>query len=157
MAPALPLLEVERVAPVDVGSGRDAVVVVVPERADVVGGVEPEGVGVLAEAVQEWVFREVRPQAEVLGFKDQGRSRGVEEDLLRVGTDDGEGEGLLGVLELEGARVRGGAPLRSRDDRLGDLVDLVPLVLDLDMQATICLWVSIWSMSKAVGIDLPLS
>lgn len=133
----LPLLDVEGVAAVDVGAGGHAKVVEVPERAEVISRVEPEVVRVLAETVQVRVIGEAGPEAHVLRLEDQGRGRGVEKDLLGVGADDGEGEGLLRVLEPDVALIRQAGPLRSGDDGLRDLVDLVPLVLDLDVEAVL--------------------
>ena len=74
MSTARSLLHVDWVAPVDVGARGNAVVIVVPERADIVGGVEPKGIRVLAQTIQVRIVWKVRPQAEILGFEDQRRS-----------------------------------------------------------------------------------
>lgn len=40
--------------------------------------------------------------APVLGFEDEGVTRGGEEDFVGAGTEDAEGEGGFGVVELDG-------------------------------------------------------
>jgi hypothetical protein len=131
------LLKVQRVAAVEVCPRRNGVAVAIPERANVIGGVESEGVGVLAEAEQEGVIGKASPQAEVLRFENEGRRGGVEQDFVRIGAGDGEGEGLLGVIELEVASACRAAAARSGNDGLRDLIDLVALILDLDMEAVV--------------------
>jgi hypothetical protein len=134
---ALALLKVQRVAAVKVRARWDGVAVAVPEGADVVRGIQPEGVGVLAEAEQERVIGKACPQAEVLRFEDERCGGGVKQDFVRIGAGDGKGEGLLGVIELEVAPACRAAAAWSGNDRLGDLVDLVVLVLDLDVEPVV--------------------
>ncbi|KAL2278986.1 hypothetical protein FJTKL_14124 [Diaporthe vaccinii] len=118
------VLEVDRVVSVQVGTVGNSIRVLGPQRADVVGGVEAEGVRVLAQAAQ------------ILRLEDEAGCRGVEENLARVGARDIEGEGRLDEAELQGGcGVTAGAGGRPREDGLRDLVDGVGGILDLDMDS----------------------
>lgn len=82
MRTRLAMLKIERLGTIQVCAFGDTVTVLVPDGAGVVRGVEAERVRVLAEAVQIRVVGEVGPETNVLGFKDQGCSGGVEEDFV---------------------------------------------------------------------------
>ena len=139
------VLELHRVGAVQVGAGGDAVGVAVPEGADVVGGVQAEVVGVFAETVQVWVFRQRSTEAEVLVLEDEGCCRGVEEDFLI---------GLAGDLEAEWALLPGEGEVGvvcgntigfwALEHSVGDLVGRQRSILDLDVKALCFGTVSIW-------------
>ena len=99
------LLQVERVSSVEIGVAGNAIAVLVPHRADVVGRLKTQGIRMLAQAVQVRVRRQAGPEAEVLRLEDEGRRRSVKDDLARLGAGDLEGEGVCRVGELELARL----------------------------------------------------
>ena len=134
----LAVLIVNGVGAVEVGAGRGAVGIARPQRADVVGGVETEGVPVLAQAVQVGVLGELGAQAEILRLEDQRLGRRVEQNLTGLAARNGEGEGVGLVLELESRlfRVRAVA-LGARKDGFGDLIDDIVDVLDLDVETVV--------------------
>lgn len=134
----LPVLQVKRLRAIQVRPRRNTVAVLVPHGADVVCGVEAEGVGVLAQAVQVGVLGEFRPQPEVLRLEDEGGGGRVEEDFARVAAADLEGEWGGGVVEFEAVLGCGGGAAGPGEHGCWDLVDLVVFVLDLDMEAVIC-------------------
>lgn len=76
------VLKVDRVRSIEVRPCRYAVGVAVPERADVVGGVQAEAVCVLSETVEIGMFGERSTQAKVLILEDERCGGGVEEDFF---------------------------------------------------------------------------
>lgn len=120
---------------VEVRVGRDAVAVLIPHRADVVGRLQAERVGMLAQPVQVRVRRQASAEAKVLRLKDKRRWGSIEDDLTGVGAGDVEGEWARCVAELEVAEVRWDCASGTWEDGFGDLVDLVALVLDEDVNA----------------------
>jgi hypothetical protein len=129
------VLKVERVSSIEVGVGRNAIAVLIPHRADVVGRLQAKRVGVLAQTVQVRVRRQAGAEAEILRFEDERCRRGVEDDLAGFGAGDVEGEGVRGVAELEIAQLRWNCASGPREDGFGDLVDLIAFVLNEDMNA----------------------
>lgn len=93
----------------------------------------------LSQAVQARVGWQARAKSQVLILEDDGCGGGVEKDFTARTPDDGEAERVLLVLEL---KLRGiAAAFHARgplEDGLGDLVDFVLRILDLDVQALVC-------------------
>ena len=93
----------------------------------------------LSQAIQVGVVWQLGPQAEVLGLKNDACSRRIEENFASLGANDGEGEWVRLVLELD-VRFGGldvGLRLGAREDALRDLVDAVGSICDLDVNAVI--------------------
>lgn len=91
-----------------------------------------------AQAIQARIVRETRTQSHVLIFKHDLSCRCVEENFAALTSDHGERERVLFVLELEGRAIAAAcAAIWTFKDRLGNLVDFVGRVLDLDVQALI--------------------
>lgn len=84
------MLEVHRMVPVQVRSGRDPIRVTGPQRARRVGRVEAERIRVLAEAVDVRRGRKLRLEAQVLRLEDERVARGREEHLACAGARDVE-------------------------------------------------------------------
>lgn len=66
MRPGGTVLKIEGVSAVEIRVGRNAVAVLVPHRADVVGRLQTQRIGMLAQAVEIWVRRQAGAQAKVL-------------------------------------------------------------------------------------------
>jgi len=92
---------------------------------------------VLAQTVQAWIRWQLGSQPEVLALENNVGRRRVEECFVVAATDDGEAERIRNVLEFELCSDRV-VLTRTRQDRLGDLVDLICRILNFDMQALIC-------------------
>ena len=139
VAARLAVLVVDGVVAVQVGAIGSGERVLRPHCADVVGCVEPEVVRVLAETVQVGIVGKLGAQTQVLVLEDQRRRRSVEQDLAGLGPSDGEGEGVRLVVELQVglSRVRAGLGARTREDGLGNLVDIVLGILNLDMESVV--------------------
>lgn len=129
------VLQVEGVSSVEIRVGRNAVAVLIPHRADVVGRLQAERIGMLAQTVQVRVHRQAGAKAKVLRLEDERRWGGVEDDLAGSGAGDVEGEWAGCVAEFEVAQLRWDCTSGAWEDGFGDLVDLVALVLDEDMNA----------------------
>jgi hypothetical protein len=84
------VLQVEGVRSVEIGIAGNAIAVLVPHRADVVGRLEAERVRMLTQAVQVGVRGQACPEAEVLRLEDERGSRGVKEDLTSSSAGDFE-------------------------------------------------------------------
>ena len=93
----------------------------------------------LAQAVQTRVVRKTRAESHVLVLKDDVCSRRVEENLATLTSDHGEAERIFLVLELEVRAIAAAAAaaIWTFEYRVGDLVDFVGRVLDLDVKALI--------------------
>ena len=131
----LALFDVDGVRSVKIRSRRHRGVVV-PHCAGVVRSVEAEGIEVLAEAVEIRVIGKLGAQAEVLRLKDECGGRCVKDNLTGIGAADGEEEGVQVVVEVKMRGVSRAVGVRwPREDGLGDLIDLVLRVLDLDVEA----------------------
>lgn len=89
----------------------------------------------LAQAVQTRVVRKTRAESHVLVFKDDVRSRRVEENLTTLTSDYGEAERIFLVLELEVRAIAAAAAaaIWTFEYRVGDLVDFVGGILYLDV------------------------
>ena len=142
MGTALSLLEIEGVSAVEVGVVGQSVAVLVPHCANVVLGLEPQRIRVLAQAVEIGVLGQAGPKAQVLRLEHERRRRSIEENLLGVGAADLEGEGRLGVVKLEFVGPGGALASWPLEDGFRDLVDLVVLVLNRDVNAVIWTWMS---------------
>ena len=132
-----PVLEVDRVVPVQVLALGEPVRVPGPHRARVVVRREAERVRVLAEPVDVRVRGQVRLHAQVLGLEDDRVRRGGEEDLVRLGAVDGEREGRIGVVEPDvgGRRVGLGVGLGTGQDLFRHFISVVRGVGDFDVNA----------------------
>lgn len=91
----------------------------------------------LAQAIKIRVIRQAGSETQVLRLKDDRGPSGIKQNLVRVATANGEGEGLLNVVELEVASLARTCGVGPGKDRFGDLKYLVSLVLDLDVNTII--------------------
>lgn len=80
--------------------------ITVPQSASVVCSIEAERIGVLPQAVQVGILRQIGPQSQVLALEDNGRACCVEEHFTRALSHDGEGEWALHELEDKLGRGR---------------------------------------------------
>lgn len=94
----------------------------------------------LSQAVQARVVWQARAEPHVLILEDD-RCRGrVEEDFAARTPDHREAERVLLVLELELGGIAAASFARGPlEDGLGNLVNLVCGVLDLDVQTLVCM------------------
>lgn len=101
MAACGPVVEIDGMVSVQIGTCRNGIRVLRPERADVVGGVKAERVRVLSQAVQVGVVGKLSSKTEVLGLEHDACCRSIEKNLTRVGTGDREREWRCLVVELD--------------------------------------------------------
>ena len=90
----------------------------------------------LAETIDVWVRGEISFDTDILRLEDQGVAFGGEEDFLRLGSEDREGEGLGAVLEFDFrclGRLRGWAG----NNRFGDFVTVHGGISDLDVNPSV--------------------
>ena len=65
-----------------------------------------EVIGVFTETVDVGICGQDGLDTEILGFVDQCMLGSGEQNFLGGSTEDREGEGLCGVVELDGSRLR---------------------------------------------------
>jgi hypothetical protein len=93
---------------------------------------------VLSKTVEIRLIGKPGAELEILRLEDELRRRSVEQHLVPSG--NGEGERILLVIELESRSLaRATFVLGTRNDGLGDLVDLFIRVVDHHMEALVCL------------------
>lgn len=92
-----------------------------------------------AQAIQTRTVRETRAKSHVLIFKDDLSCRGVEENFTALTPDYGERERIFLVLEFEsGAIATASIAIWTFEYGVWDLVNLVCGILDLNVQALVC-------------------
>lgn len=90
------------------------------------------------QTIQAGVLWQTRAESKVLVFKDNWRSRGVEENFAALASYYGEAKWIFFILELE--VVAAGTCLsvgRTLENRVWDLIDLIGRILDLDVQSLV--------------------
>ena len=134
------MLKVHRVVAIQVRAARNPIRVTGPQCARRVGRVQPERLGMLAEAVNVRLGWKRSLEAQVLRLEDDRVVRDREQYLAGAGTRDVERERRQGVRKLDlrsiwvHVRVRCG----SREDGIGDFVALAGCVGNLEMNARVC-------------------
>ena len=88
-----------------------------------------------AQTIEVRIRWETRAKAEVLGLEDKCCSGRVEEDFSRACTLYCETEGILCIVETNIAFIGRYTAPRTRKYRLWNLVNLIPFVLNLDVDA----------------------
>jgi len=160
MRPSRPVLEIDWVVPVEVRALGDAVRIARPEGECFVVRGETKRVRVLAEPVDVGVVGKRGFYAEILRLEDEGVGGGGEEDFICVGAVDGEREGGLGVVELNGGCLRGcmGRHGGAREDVMRDFVAILSRVGDFDVDAGVCrVGFKIYCCLEQKDIALPVS
>ena len=69
-----PVLEIDGMVSVQVTTVRNAIVILRPESADVVGGVEAKRIRMLTESIQVGIVWKIGTQSQVLGLEDDACS-----------------------------------------------------------------------------------
>lgn len=88
----------------------------------------------LSQAVEMRRIRQRSPQSEVLGFEDQLRARGVEQDLAIGFSHDSKREGRLHERE-DKVSIIYIASSRAWNNGLRNLIDFFCGIIDLDVQS----------------------
>lgn len=130
------MLEVDGMVPIQVRAVGDAISISRPEGASKVVGRQAEAVTVLAETIDVWVLGETGFDADVLWLEDQRVAFGGEEDFVRLGSEDREGERLSSVLELD-LRCLGRLRRWTGNNGLGDFVTVHGWIGDLDVNPSV--------------------
>ena len=104
---------------------------------------ETERIAVLSQTIQVWVLRKIGTQTNILLLKDERCACSVEENFAIAVTRDLEGERVCRNVETNGCS-RGSSFVIgwTRQDLFLDLKHVETRIIDLDMEAIICIRVS---------------
>ena len=135
MGPRLTVLDVYRMSAIKIRSRWNTIRIPVPESPRVPIRLESHRVIMRAQTIEVRIRWETRAKAEVLGLEDKCCSGRVEEDFSRACTLYCETEGILCIVETNIAFIGRYTAPRTRKYRLWNLVNLIPFVLNLDVDA----------------------
>jgi hypothetical protein len=107
----------------------------------------------LSSSIEVGIVRERSAQTNVLILEDEGRGRGVEENVAIAAALDGEGEWRECVVEDQLAGVVAGSRANwAFEDGFGNLVDLLGSVFNEDVKTSVCVDVLVSFMWKSMSI-----